>query len=115
MKFEYNANLILEERAELVAKEILEKYPLISYDDAYFAAMHLMPIDDKITNADKFDRYYFILRTIGRNNAEFLNVLTDAYNLYREGFENKNYNNIIEEIIGYALSGVTSFPELVSY
>ena len=114
MKFEYNANLILEDRTQLVAREIIQRYPLISYNDAIFAAIHSIPLDDKITNDHKFDRYYFILRTIGKDNAEFLNVLADVFNLYCDGFINKCYNNVVEEIIGYALSDNVSFPELIN-
>ena len=47
MKFEYNSNLEFDERIKLVAKEIVDEYPLIEYDVASVAAAHAVPIDDR--------------------------------------------------------------------
>ena len=114
MIFEYNAHLNFDERIKLVADEITSTYPKISYDDAILAASNTMPIDDKLTNDDKFDRYYSIMRTIGKNNIEFKNVLRDAYLIYEDGLEKEIYINVMPEIINYVISKETIFPKLVN-
>lgn len=112
MRFEYNSNLEFGERVKLVAKEIVDEYPLIGFDEATYAAVHAVPIDDKCTNDDKFDRYYFIMRAIGKNHDEFAHVFNDSYNLYREGFQKDIYNKVMVEIIDYVSSNSNFFPEL---
>lgn len=111
--FEYNAHLTFDERVNLVAMEITKTYPKISYDEALFAAANTMPIDDKITNDDKFDRYYSILRTIGKKNIEFPNVFRDANLVYEAGLEKDIYINVMPEIMNYIISNDMDFPKLV--
>ena len=113
MIFEYNAHLTFDERIKMVANEITKTYPKISYEDAILAASNTMPIDDKLTNDDKFDRYYSILRTIGKKNSEFLNVLKDAYLVYEDGLEKDIYINVMPEIINYVISNDAVFPNLI--
>lgn len=114
MRFEYNKNLELNERLTLVTKEILDVYPLISEKEAYIAASLATPVDDKLTNDDKFDRYYFIMRTIGKANEEFLHVFNDAFNLYKQGLNKDSYKNAMMSIIDYVTSNAP-FPELSCY
>lgn len=115
MKFEYNANLQFQERIEQVKKEILEEYPLISEDYALLAASLSSTIDDKSTNDDKFDRYYYLLKIIGKENEEFSHVFNDLFNLYQKGFK-KNINNLLTiSIIDYITGSRKKFPELFEY
>lgn len=114
MKFEYNKNLTYNDRVSLVAKEIRDEYPLISDHDAALAASFATPVDDKATNDEKFDRYYFIMKVIGKNNDEFSHVFNDAFDLYRDGLNSEIYKNAMFSIIEYATSD-RDFPELLNY
>ena len=115
MRLEYNTNLSFEDRVLLVSKEILDEYPLIEKEKAIEAASLISPIDDKITNDDKFERYYFILKTIDRENEEFSHVFNDAFNVYEAGLEKEINNNIMNDIIEYASYNTNIFPEITDY
>ena len=115
MKFDYNSHLDFMERCSFVANEIQKEYPLISLKEAVRAASFTIPLDDKVTNDIKFDRYYFILRTIGRGHDEFSHVFNDLYDLYVDGFEKVEYNDLMLKIIDYAAGDDISFPDLVEY
>ena len=78
MRFEYNTDLNFEERVALVRREIQDEYPLINDRDATVAAALAVPVDDKLTNDDKFDRYYFIMHTIRRGDDEFPHVFNEV-------------------------------------
>lgn len=115
MRFEYNSNLLFSDRLKLVTQEILDEYPLISKDYALIAASLSSTVDDRSTNDDKFDRYYYLLKIIGRDNEEFPHVFNDLFNLYQQGF-NKNINNLLTlSIIDYATGNREKFPELFEY
>ena len=113
MRFEYNSNLLFSDRLKLVTQEILDEYPLISKDYALIAASLSSTVDDRSTNDDKFDRYYFIMKFIGKNHDEFSHVFNDSYNLYKEGFQKDIYNKAMLNIINYASSDSSFFPELL--
>ena len=113
MRFEYNTNLLFDERIELVAKEIVDVYPDIDIDDALVAAAHAVPVDDKLTNDDRFDRYFFILKTIGRKHRAFYKVFNDAYALYQAGLEKESYKKAMLEMISYANCDTDILPDLV--
>jgi hypothetical protein len=113
MRFEYNTDLNFEERVALVRREIQDEYPLINDRDATVAAALAVPVDDKLTNDDKFDRYYFIMHTIRRGDEEFPHVFNDAFNLYQEGLEKEKYRDAMTEIMNYMIGDRDTFPELV--
>ena len=113
MKFEYNADLTYEERVIQTSKEILDTYPGISKTEAIFAAGHTSSVDDRVTNDNRFERYYYILRTIGKNNAEFKKVLNDAYIVYNMGLSDRKYIDIMPKIFDYFISNNVDFPEFV--
>lgn len=102
MRFERNDCLEYEEKIKLVAKEIMDKYKYISEEEAEKVAGLASDIEYNPTPDDKMDRYYYILRIIGRDHIEFANVFNDLYKLYEEGFEKEenitNMNNIIKYI-----------------
>ena len=113
MKYQYNSDLTFEERVVQTASEIKEKYRDISVDDAIHIAAISHPIDDKVTNDDKFDRLYNTMLIIDKDHEEFLNVFNDAFNLYEKGLKNDSYNNIMKEIIDYIEGNRPTFPYLV--
>ena len=64
MSFEYNENLELMSRIKLVREEIKKQYPLIDNMAAVMSATLSPTVDDKPTNSERFERYYFILLII---------------------------------------------------
>ena len=115
MMFEYNAHLSYKKRIEQVAKEIILAYPQISKEDAIIAASQTNKIDSNKTPSEKFDRYYFILKTINKKHKEYNNVLKDLYQLYKLGFNNKIYDCIMRDIIDYSISETKVFPLISNY
>lgn len=113
MKYEYNSNLDFENRIVEVAYEIKNEYPSIVIDDAIKAASLSTPIEDKVSNDDKFNRLYNILLTIDKEHEEFPHVFNDAFNLYQDGLKNELYNNVMKEIIKYIEGERLTFPYLV--
>jgi hypothetical protein len=115
MIFEYNAHLEYEKRIEQTAKEITSTYPEITIEEARTAALHMNKIDSKPTINQKFDRYYFILKTIRKRHKAYYNVLNDLYKLYKLGFNNQIYETIMNDIIDYSISETEIFPLISNY
>lgn len=114
MRFEYNKHLTFDRRVDFVVKEIIDAYPLIDTNHAYVAAILCSPVDDKATNDEKFSRYYFLLRTIGRNSEEFNHVLNDAFTLFSDGLGYVN-KRIMLDIINFVADPFANFPEIYDY
>lgn len=110
MKFAYNSDYRIEERIQLVTAEIREEYPNISLSDAELIATLDNPIDDRITNDDKFYRYYMILLVIKRDHPVFFDVLKEAYKLYKDGLKSPILNETMVEIIKYINNDRLDFP-----
>lgn len=115
MKFEYNENLSLMEKTELVATEIKKQYPEIDDLPVVMSALLSSPVDDKPTNDEKFERYYYILKHLDTKNEEYLHVFNDLYNVYEDGLESKPYNECMEAIIKFVAKETTIFPDLADY
>ena len=110
MNFSYNGHLDFYERVDLVTKEICKEYPLISKRDASIAAAQAIMIDDYVTNDEKFDRYYYIMQTIGRNHEEFFHVFNDAFKIYEQGLNNVLFIDVMPKIFHYANGERDTFP-----
>ena len=115
MKFEYNANLSMVQRIKLVTDEIMKHYPLIDPSAAKMSAILSSSIDDKPTNSEKFERYYFLLMYLNPNNDEYIHVFNDMYNVYESGIEEEQYSNCMEEIIKYFSHTRETFPLLEEF
>ena len=74
MKYEYNGNLLEEERIEQVANEIVDKYPQVTKEKAKEAAMLEGRIADDLTIDDKLNRLYNIMLV----NKDDFNVLSNV-------------------------------------
>ena len=61
MRYEYDSDLTFVERVAKIAKEIHRCYNRISYDDCKKIAGITNPINNYVTNDDKFDRLYKIM------------------------------------------------------
>ena len=110
MIYEYDSDLYLYERIAKVANEIHRVYSDISMDDAKEIASITNPINDKVTNNDKFDRLYKIMLVIGKDHPSFSHVFNDCYDIYEDGSLNEKYNNVMYEIIKYLNGNSYSFP-----
>ena len=104
MEFEYNGNLLEEERVNLVANEITKKYSDISIEKAREAARLEGRISEEKTNEDELCRLYNIMlvnrddkRTVIEVFRDFYNVVKDCYN---KGIES-NYLKVYEDIFEY--------------
>ena len=116
MKFEYNGNLLEDERVNLVANEIINKYPQISIEKAKESAMLEGKISEDKTINDELNRLYNIMlvncddkNIVSLIYKDFLNILK---NNHLE--ENNNYIYLINGINDY-LQGHTEFPFLSDY
>lgn len=117
MDFEYNGNLLKDDRINLVAKEITSKYSKINFEKAKEAAMLEGRISDTKTINDELNRLYNIMLVNSDNKGivlivykDFLEALKNSYN---EGNEN-NYIYLIDDINSY-LENKMEFPMLCDY
>ena len=115
MTFEYNVNVDLIPRVKMVRDEIIKQYPLIEETAAVIAASLASSLDDKPTNADKFERCYFILMNLSPTNDEYIHVFNDMYDLYEDGIDNDVYNSCMKEIIKFISHERTTFPLLEEF
>ena len=116
MKFQYNGNLLEEDRINLVSKEIIDKYPDVTIDKAKKAAMLEGKISKEKTAQDELNRLYNIMLVssdnyglVSRIYKDYLNVINTNYNI-----ENNIYVEITKDIMSY-LCGFSDFPILSDY
>lgn len=117
MKFEYNGNLLEDERINLVASEIIAKYPQVSIEKAKEAAMLEGKISTVIkTVNDELNRLYNIM-LVNSNNKNIVSlVYKDFLNILRTIDENDDniYINLVNGINDY-LQNYSDFPFLSDY
>lgn len=112
MKFKYNSDCSFDERIEIESQEIINEYPEISIDDAKKIAALDNPVDDKITNDDKYIRYYYIMLIIKKGHPAYFKVFEDMYNIYNNGINDEKLIDIMYEIIRYNNGERIDFPLL---
>ncbi len=116
MNFEYNGNLLEEDRINLVANEIVNKYSQISFEKAKEAAMLEGKISDYKTANDELNRLYNIM-LVNSDNKEIVAIV---YKDFLEVLKNtniediNNYINLVNGINSY-LQNYTEFPFLNDY
>ncbi len=112
MKYEYNGNLLEEDRVLLVAKEIMSKYPEITFLQAQMTARLEGYISDNVTPDDKLNRLYNIM-LINQNDKKLISKVYQDYIgiLKTELNKIKNYKYItISNMLKDYIDGYTSFP-----
>lgn len=117
MNFEYNGNLIEDDRINLVANEIVNKYPQINLEKAKEAAMLEGKISSSKTINDELNRLYNIMLINSDNKNIVLLAYKDFLNLLNNTHSekvNNNYINIVDCINDY-LQGYAEFPFLSDY
>ena len=114
MDFEYNGNLLEDDRINLVANEIVNKYSQISLEKAREAAMLEGKISDYKTINDELNRLYNIM-LVNSDNKEIVIIV---YKDYLEVLKNSNieegrnnYINLVDGINAY-LQNYAEFPLL---
>lgn len=117
MDFEYNGNLLEDDRINLVANEIVNKYSQISLEKAREAAMLEGKISDYKTINDELNRLYNIM-LVNSDNKEIVIIV---YKDYLEVLKNSNikegrnnYINLVDGINAY-LQNYAEFPLLSDY
>ena len=117
MHFEYNGNLLEDDRINLVANEIVNKYSQISFERAKEAAMLEVKISSPKTVNDELNRLYNIM-LVNSDNKE---MVTIVYKDFLEVLKNsnieedrENYINLVDGINAY-LQNNDEFPFLSDY
>ena len=115
MKFEYNSDKNIEERIKLISNEIINEYPEIDIGSAKKIAVLDNPIDDKLTDDDRFYRYYMIMLVITKNHSSYMSVFNDALNVYKRGLKNDVLISAMNEIIKFNNGERQTFPILSEF
>ena len=117
MDYEYNGNLLEDDRINLVANEIVNKYSQISLERAKEAAMLEGKISSPKTVNDELNRLYNIMLV----NSDNKKIVTIVYKDFLEVLKNSNiekdrdnYINLVNGIYDY-LQNNTEFPFLSDY
>lgn len=111
MKYEYNGNLLENDRINLVATEIIDKYPFITMEKAQQAAMLEGRISSSKTTTDEINRLYNIMLVSCDDRNNVLIVFNDFLKLLNK---NSDYINLADGIYKY-LKGSFEFPILSDY
>lgn len=117
MKYEYNGNLLEDDRINLVANEIMQKYNDINQQQAQEAAMLEGKISTLPDNRMKFNRLYNILLVL-RNDVmktkEPYNDLVNLINNHPNDPDINYYYTVAIEIANY-LMNKRDFPFLEEF
>lgn len=112
MQYEYNGNLLEEERVLQVAKEIVDKYPMISVAKASTSARLEGYLSKQVTTIDKLNRLYNIM-LINCNDRKVMSIVYRDYlnilALYMNEIDNNKYFTLANIIKDY-LQGICTFP-----
>lgn len=117
MDFEYNGNLLEEDRINLVANEIVNKYSQINFEKAKEAAMLEGKISNSKTINDELNRLYNIMLVNSDNKEIVLIVYKDFLNLLNNTnieTDKNNYINLVDGINAY-FQNYAEFPLLSDY
>ncbi len=116
MQYEYNGNLLEEDRINLVANEIITAYPEIPIDKAKEIAM----LEGKISTACNlemvFTRLYNIMLIMSNDKSIVKKVYLDLFNILNVNVNQNDekidyYYQVLEEIYNF-LNSERTFPSL---
>ena len=116
MNFEYNGNLLENDRIILVVKEIVDYYPQISLEKAREAAMLEGKISSEKAVDDEINRLYNLMLVNSDNKNIVSQIYNDFLNLMKnnETTENHSYIFLVKEI-GNFLQDKAEFPLLEDF
>ena len=106
MKFEYNGNLLEEDRINLVAKEILDKYPQISTEKAIDAAL----LEGRISSAKTLDVELNRLYNIMLVNYDNKNIVTLVYRDFLKILDDEYIED--DNIYAHLVDGINDYIHL---
>ena len=112
MEYKYNGNLIEEDRIDLVANEIIMKYPKIDINNAKEIAMLEGRISENKNLEIQFNRMYNIILIEKDNNDIIKEVYSDLVDILKKNTDDDNfdyYYAITVEIVNYIM-GNREFP-----
>lgn len=110
MNYDYNGNLLFAERINVVADEIIKKYPEIKREEAIFIATLEPPITTEVTYEIKFRRLFNIMFV--KQNDKYLKnkVFWDITNLYKNIYgQNYQIDHLMDKLADHMLNG-SIFP-----
>lgn len=115
MDFEYNGNLLEDERIEIVAREIIKCYPFIKIEKAKEAAMLEGRLSNDVTTNEKLERLYNIM-LVNEDNKDIVFLIFKDFNelITSNPNETSKYYLLIEEINNY-FNKSSKFPILSDY
>ena len=115
MRFEYNGNLLENDRVNLVANEILEVYPNISIAQAKDIALLEGRISEDKKVSDELNRLYNIMLICKNDKNILLTVYKDFLSLLNNNkIENNIYMLLADGIDNY-IKGYSTFPLISDY
>ncbi len=115
MNYDYNGNLLENERIDLVAKEIINKYSQIPIEKAQEAAMLEGRISKDKTIYDELNRLYNIMLVNNANKSIVSIVYKDYLDILNHNYlEEDTYINLAKGIEDY-LNAYAEFPNISDY
>ena len=117
MKYEYNGNLVEEERVDLVATEIVSKYHDITLEEAKAAARLEGSISTEKDIDMEFHRLYNIILIINEDKQRVLPVYEDLVNVLKSDPDAEKmdyYCSVALEIVSF-LKNQREFPYLSEF
>ena len=114
MQYEYNGNLLEEDRINLVAKEIITTYPEIPIDKAKESAMLEGRISIDCNLEMVFTRLYNIMLIMSNDKSIVKRVYIDLFNILNANQNARKidyYYQVLEEIYNF-LNSERTFPLL---
>ena len=116
MQYEYNGNLLEEDRINLVAKEIITTYPEIPIDKAKESAMLEGRISIDCNLEMVFTRLYNIMLIMSNDKSIVKKVYLDLFNILNVNVNQNDekidyYYQVLEEIYNF-LNCERTFPSL---
>lgn len=116
MDFEYNGNLLEEERVEQVTKEILMKYPNYNKEKAHEASRLEGAISEEKNLTMELTRLYNLMLTSKEEKDVVYEIYKDFLLCLEKNIDEKNnyFYQVAEDIYGY-LTNTKPFPYLNKY
>ncbi len=114
MSYEYNGHLIDDERVNLVAHEIMDKYPEIDVIKAEQIARLEGSISTEPNINVKFNRLYNIMLIMHDDENFVIKVFKDLLMVFKKNrfsYCSDYYDNILKELLGF-LEHRREFPYL---
>ncbi len=115
MRYEYDSDLTFVERVAKVANEIHRVYDRITMDQCRRIAALTNPINDYVSNNDKFDRLYKIMLLIDKDHPDFNHVFNDCFKVYEKGSLSESNKTMMFEIVKYLNNERNTFPLFIEW